>query len=122
MDHALAGVAVGLVHFIMPTTDSWGGVSVRLDEMALDMATHLLADPADEMVEIWQRGDEWGWHRMGQPPDPPIGAQIIFQDRVQNRDSEPTGDPVAIERYASDIVQACRAEVEPAAFDPPSPN
>jgi len=82
---------------------------MRLDELALDMAKQLLADPGDEMVEVWRQADDWGWSRMGQSVLPP-GAELVVQDRVQNSDADPTHDDAAVRSYAADIVVWLQAE------------
>lgn len=82
---------------------------MRLDELALAMARELLAQPRDEMVEVWRTGDDWGWCVMG-TGTPPSGAEIVVQDRVQNSDVEPTDDEAAVQSYAAEIVMWLQAE------------
>lgn len=84
---------------------------MKLSEMALDMAGQLLADPHDDLVEVWRDGNEWGWRRVGTPPGKPSGARVVVQDRIQGGDATPTTDPAEVAAYAARIEIWIEAEV-----------
>lgn len=83
---------------------------MNLSEMALEMARALLADPHDDLVEVWREGDEWGWRRLGTQPTRPAGASVVVQDRIQGGDATPSSDPDEVAVYAARIEDWLRAE------------
>jgi hypothetical protein len=78
--------------------------------MSFDMARALLADPHDDLVEVWREGDEWGWRRLGTQPARPAGASVVVQDRIQGGDAAPSSDPDEVAAYAARIEEWLRAE------------
>jgi hypothetical protein len=83
---------------------------MNLSEMALEMARDLLADPHDDLVEVWRAGDEWGWRRAGTQPARPSGARVVVQDRIQGGDATPTTDLDEVAAYAARIEEWLQAE------------
>lgn len=72
-----------------------------LDEVTLEMATSLLADPGHWHCTIWRKGDEWGWALNGMLA--PDDADWVWSDDLFDGDLDPTDDPGEIESYAAEL-------------------
>lgn len=77
---------------------------MTLDELTVEMARELLADPDDVVVSVWVDGFQWGWRRGSADAQAvPQTAAVLAVDRLMGGDADATQDEQALVAYAADL-------------------
>jgi len=77
---------------------------MHLKWLVRDMARTLLATPGDFFIEVWRKGDDWGWARRPGGQALPPGAHVVAQEHIQTNDQEPATDDESISAYATELL------------------